>query len=107
MVAWAVEDMLADLGCEMVGPAARLAQALELVAAGMFDAAVLDVNLAGTKSFPVADALVARGIPFTFATGYEASSIPDEYQHFRCLHKPFLTSDLREALDHIMAVRRG
>jgi CheY-like chemotaxis protein len=105
MVVWMLEDMLADLGCEMVGPAPRLAQALAMVQAEGFDAAILDVNLAGVQSFPVADALAARGIPFTFATGYEQSSLPSEYQRFKYLHKPYQTSDLREALEQIMDER--
>jgi CheY-like chemotaxis protein len=105
MVVWTLEDMLGDLGCEMVGPAPGLAQALALVEAERLDAAILDVNLAGVQSFPVADALAARGIPFTFATGYEQSSLPSEYQRFKYLHKPYQTSDLREALKHIMDER--
>jgi CheY-like chemotaxis protein len=102
MVVWMLEDMLADLGCEMIGPAPGLAQALALVEAEVFDAAVLDVNLDGVESFPVADILAARGIPFTFATGYEQSSLPSQYRRFKYLHKPYQTSDLREVLEQIM-----
>src|SRR5665811_735302 len=61
MVSWILEDMLAELGCEVVGPAARIEQALAIVNAETIDFAVLDVNLNGKKSFPVADALLARG----------------------------------------------
>ncbi|MDB5317025.1 MAG: chemotaxis protein CheY [Rhodospirillales bacterium] len=107
MVVWMLEDMLTDLGFEMVGPAVRVGEALELVDAEVFDAAVVDINLAGTQSFPVADALAARGIPFTFATGYDRSSLPSEYQRFSCLRKPYRISDLREALDQIMEGRTG
>ena len=45
MVAWMLEDMLSQLGCAVVGPAARVDQALALIHAGDLDAAVLDVNL--------------------------------------------------------------
>jgi DNA-binding response OmpR family regulator len=64
MVAWLLEDMLTNLGCTVVGPAARIDQALALIDAEGFDAAVLDLNLNGTKSYPVADALAAHGVPF-------------------------------------------
>jgi len=63
MVAWLLEDMLGTLGCAVVGPAARINQALAMIGAEVIDAAVLDVNLNGEKSYPVADALAARGVP--------------------------------------------
>ena len=80
IVAWLLQDMLADLGCAVVGPAARVAQALAMIDAEAIDAAVLDVNLNGQKSYPVADALAARGVPFVFSTGYETESLPNGYQ---------------------------
>lgn len=69
MVAMLAEDMLLDLGCDVV-VAMRLDQALAQVEAGDFDLAVLDVNLGSTPSYPVADALFERCVPFLFATGY-------------------------------------
>lgn len=93
-VAMLLEDMLGDLGCEIVGPAASVEQALAIIeAAGTFDAAVLDVNLNGQKSYPVADALVARGVPFVFSSGYGKDSLSDGYQSYPVMQKPF---DLRE-----------
>jgi len=70
MVLMVTEDMLGDLGCESVAAAANVDQALALIEAQGFDAAMLDVNLNGSKSYPVADALAARGVPFAFSTGY-------------------------------------
>ncbi|HEX6011198.1 MAG TPA: response regulator [Geminicoccaceae bacterium] len=70
IVAFLLEDMLAGLGCAVVGPAARVDQALALLDAEAIDAALLDVNLNGHKSYPVADALAARGVPFVFSTAY-------------------------------------
>jgi DNA-binding NtrC family response regulator len=64
------EGMLADLGCESVTAAATVDQALALIDAQIFDAAILDMDLSGNKSHAVADALAARGVPFVFATGY-------------------------------------
>jgi len=65
MVLMVTEDMLADLGCESVAVAATVEQALALIDAHGFDAAMLDVNLNGNKSYPVADLLVKRGVPAT------------------------------------------
>ena len=70
MVSMLIEDMLSDLGCIVVGPAARLDEAIELVNAGGIDCAVLDVNLGGQPIFPLADLLREKGRPFAFATGY-------------------------------------
>ena len=79
MVVMLLEDMLANLGCEVVGPAARVNQALAMIDAEAIDAAVLDVNLNGKKSYPIADALVARGVPFVFSTGYDKDTLIDSY----------------------------
>jgi DNA-binding response OmpR family regulator len=74
MIAMIMEDLLAELDCEVVGPFGAVANALDWLssAAEMPDAAVLDVNLGGERVFPVAEALRARGVPFAFATGYGA-----------------------------------
>jgi CheY-like chemotaxis protein len=99
IVAMLLEDMLADLGCTVLGPAARVDQALTIIAAaGSLDAAVLDVNLNGQKSYPVADALIARGVPFLFATGYRRDSVMNGYRSFPQLEKPFKLSELGDAL---------
>ena len=98
MVAWTLEDMLADLGCEVVGPAARVDQALTMIEAEAVDAVVLDVNLNGEKSYPVADALAARGVPFVFSTGYNKNDLHSGYLGFPMLQKPFERSQLGDAL---------
>ncbi len=68
-----VEDALEDAGFAVIGPVRSVAQALESLETDKPDAAVLDLNLAGENSVAVADALVARGIPFVVATGYGAA----------------------------------
>ena len=71
LVAMLIEDMLDDLGCEVACSAASVAQAMKwLDEGGDADAALLDVNVAGETVWPVADALVDRGKPFAFTTGY-------------------------------------
>jgi CheY-like chemotaxis protein len=88
MVAWLVADMLGDLGCEVVGPAGHVDRALTMIATEIIDAAVLDLNLGGVRSYPIADALTARGIPFVFATGYGEDSVLDRYRLWPVLPKP-------------------
>ena len=75
-----IEDMLADLGCESVTAAATVDQAVALIEAQVFDAALLDMNLNGIKSFPVADKLAALGVPFVFSTGYSAQDMRVGYR---------------------------
>jgi CheY-like chemotaxis protein len=70
LIAVMVEDMLTDMGSVVVGPAATIEQALELARSKAIDGAVLDVNVRGERIDPVADALLARGVPMLFATGY-------------------------------------
>jgi DNA-binding NtrC family response regulator len=102
IVAWLLEDMLADLGYAVVGPASRLNQALALLDTEAIEAAVLDVNLNGQKSFPIADALAARGVPFAFSTGYHKESLPNSYQDFPALQKPFDRSELADTLAKLL-----
>lgn len=105
MVSWTLEDMLTELGCQVVGPAARVDQALAIVDTEAIDVAVLDVNLNGQKSFPVADALVARNVPFVFSTGYDTAGIPDGYRVFPMMQKPYAREYLVRALESLVAVK--
>jgi CheY-like chemotaxis protein len=84
-----LEDMLLDIGCEVVGPAGRLSAAAELASKEQLDFAVLDVNLAGQPIYPVAEALAARGVPFVFSTGYGSAGIEEPYRNRPVLQKPF------------------
>jgi CheY-like chemotaxis protein len=75
IIAMSLEDMLTELGCSVVGPATSLDEALALAAAADFDAALLDVNLDGEHSEPVADVLRQRAIPYALITGYGRAAI--------------------------------
>jgi CheY-like chemotaxis protein len=102
LVAMNIEDMLLELGHEVAGLASRLGPALALARESRFDAAVLDVNLAGEPSFPIADLLIERGVPFLFATGYGRQGIEERYRGYPMLQKPFRTVELGEALAGIV-----
>jgi len=102
MIAMLVEDMLADLGCLVVGPAHELGAALALAGGEIIDAALLDVNLAGKPVFALADALRARGVPMVFATGYGEASLREIDAGAPVLQKPFRAADLALALTEIL-----
>ncbi len=93
-----LEDMLLDFGCEVIGPAARLAAALDTVNREQVDLAILDVNVAGEPIYPVAEALVQRSVPFVFSTGYGSAGIKDAYRDRPVLQKPFAQHDLKQKL---------
>ncbi len=75
LVAMNLEDMLQELGHEVVAVAARIPQALTLASNSDINLAILDLNLSGALSFPVADVLRGRYIPFMFATGHGSHSL--------------------------------
>lgn len=93
-----LEDMLMDFGCEVIGPAARLAAALEAVERETLDLAILDVNVAGEPIYPVVEALERLHIPFVFSTGYGSAGIKDAYRDRPVLQKPFAQNDLKQKL---------
>ncbi len=106
MIAMMVEDMLTDLGHEVVGVAPNLKQALALAASAQIDVAVLDINLGGgERSFPVAQLLRDRGVPFLFATGYGTLGLEAPFQDTVTLKKPFQISDLGKAVEAVTATR--
>jgi len=103
MVSMLIEDMLADLGCTVVGPASRLEEALQLAREAELDCAVLDVNLGGQPIFPLADLLREKGAPFAFATGYGDAGLRDVDKGTPVLQKPFREGDLARVLGELNA----
>lgn len=93
-----MEDLLQELGCNVIEIAAHTETALKSIAATKFDVAILDVNLKGETSYPIADALALRKVPFLFATGYGIQAIPERYRQRAILQKPFRKQELQEAL---------
>jgi len=103
VIAIMIEDMLTDLGCEVVGPAASVAEASRLAQTEPLAGAFLDVNLGGASIYPVADLLAARQIPFVFVSGYGAGGIDPRFVGRPVLSKPILDADLERALDGMRA----
>jgi len=103
LVAMLIEDMLIELGFEIIGPAMRLESALRMAMDESFDLAVLDVNLANEQSFPVANVLQDRGIPFLFATGYGLRGLDERYKQIVTLQKPFESQQLADAINYVLA----
>ncbi len=104
VIAFAVEDMLLDLSCEVVGPAFRLDEAQLLARSERIDAAILDVNLNDQRSYAVAEELQRRAIPFLFATGYAEGGV-DWPGDTELLPKPYRSDQVKAALERLLQVR--
>jgi CheY-like chemotaxis protein len=102
LIGMLLEDMLTDLGHQVVGVTARVKEALEAVRKDDFDFVILDVHLHGESAFPVADALIAAGRPFVFATGYGERGLPENYRKNPVLQKPFAKDDLERVLKTVV-----
>lgn len=90
---------LRELGATVLGPAGDIDDALDLIdQTAVLDGAILDLNLRGEMSFPVADALMQRGIPLVFATGYDKADIPARYAHITRCEKPVTPERAAQAL---------
>jgi CheY-like chemotaxis protein len=98
LVALLIEEMLADLGCNVLWTAQRVGKALEQLARTAPQAAVLDLNIAGDEVYPVAAALAERDIPFLFATGYGARGLQERWAGRPIVQKPFQVEELAHAL---------
>jgi CheY-like chemotaxis protein len=98
IVGMLVEDMLQELGYEVAALSTHLEQAVELARSSDIDFAMLDLNLNGQMSYPVADVLRGREVPFIFATGYGAKILVPPYVGTPTLQKPFHLEELKRML---------
>jgi two-component SAPR family response regulator len=105
LVAVVIEDVLLELGCVVVGTAAKLETALQLADKAEFDAAILDVNILGGNVYPLAEQLVRRRIPFVLASGYGDWTLPESLRDHPRLMKPFtmaaLEGQIRSLCDEV------
>ena len=86
LLALTLEDILTDAGADVVAIAPSVDMALRAMERHTIDIACLDINLGYETSFPVADALAMRGIPFVFVSAYEPDVVPPAHRH-----RPFVS----------------
>lgn len=99
LVAMMLEECLESLGYEVVGTMPSLEAGLAALETQHFDVAMLDMNLSGQSSEPIAQALEGKGTPFLFVTGYGKAGVPAQYQTRQIVQKPFRLADLQKALE--------
>jgi CheY-like chemotaxis protein len=102
LVAGMLKGMLSSLGYVVAGTATNVAEVMDVVDHETIDAVVLDINLNGQMSYPIADELAGRGIPFIFSTGYEKQSLPARHEARPWLKKPFRRSALGGVLADLL-----
>lgn len=104
IIALNLEDMLGAFGCEVVGPFAHISEAEQAARTEPLDGALLDVNVRGRLVYPVAETLLARGVPVLFCSGYSDTSImPERFASVPQMSKPYAENSLREAMERLFA----
>ena len=103
IIAMLLEDMLAELGHDMVASAACIEDALSEASRRVIDLAILDVNLGRQSSHPLASDFSARGIPYILATGYGRGGLGKEWGNGVVLEKPFEVKALSAAIEESLA----
>jgi two-component SAPR family response regulator len=99
-----IEDMLIEIGYKNIEAVVSIDSALKFLADARPDFAILDVNLNGTQSYPIAALLKSREIPFVFVSGYDAATLDAAYADVQILQKPFRIGDLDSAIDEALAL---
>ncbi|AZQ66890.1 response regulator [Silicimonas algicola] len=102
LIAMELEDLLKDLGHNVMGPASTPAAAIELLQSRKPDVAVVDANLAGKSAQPVVDALKDAGVPVILASGYEPNELKQFGLEGLLVSKPYRAKDLARALEHVL-----
>jgi CheY-like chemotaxis protein len=101
-----LEETLRDAGCEVVGPYARLPEAMQAATSIPIDIALLDINIRGQLVSPLAERLQARGVPFVLTSAYQPSDLPRTLQSAVQLRKPYTDNDLLERLASVVITPR-
>jgi CheY-like chemotaxis protein len=96
-------DLLDELGCEVVGPAPNMAAARELVEAGEFDAALMDIHIRGERVFPLCEILESGSVPFVFTSGYADRNMPEKWEDRPRVQKPYTLDQIEKALAALFA----
>ena len=98
LLCYVLEETLREAGCQIVGPFARLPEALEALPNSHIDVALLDINLRGQLVSPLAAQLAERGVPFIITSAYDVHDLPYSLQSAHQLRKPYTSSDVLENL---------
>jgi CheY-like chemotaxis protein len=101
-----LEETLRDAGCEVIGPYARLPDAMQAASTVAIDIALLDINIRGQLVSPLAERLQARGVPFVLTSAYQPSDVPRLLQNAVQLRKPYTDNDLLERLASVVVTPR-
>jgi CheY-like chemotaxis protein len=109
LVAMMIEDAITAAGGTLTAVCSSVQKALSVIGAPgtRIDVALLDLNLGGEKSYPVAAALAERGVPFAFSTGYSADGLAPEWRSAPAIQKPFMEADLVAVLERAMKAGQG
>ena len=103
LISMMIEDLLLELGHTVVGPVSSVASALPLCKE--VDCALLDLTIRGGSSYPIAEALAERGIPFAFATGHADWQLDNRFKKVPVLEKPFGSNELREVIGKMLPAK--
>jgi len=97
------EDFLEVLGHEVAFSAATLQAGLKIATDEQFDFCILDINLRGERSFPIADMLTSRSIPYLFVSGYGREGVESRFPNASVLTKPFSLQSLDRSVSKLLA----
>jgi CheY-like chemotaxis protein len=103
MVSMLIEELLSDIGCEVVATVSRFNEVLEKAESIAFDVAILDFNLNGKHTISIAEEFARRDMRFLFATGYALPIVPEALQKVPVLQKPFRHDDLARAIRKVLS----
>ena len=107
MIGMLIEDMLSECGCGSVDVLDSVDAALDYLDTLTPDFVMLDINVSGGLSYPVADRLLARDVPFVFLSGYGVGGLEQSYRGCRILKKPFHANDIEAALRDAVHLKAG
>ncbi|WP_426702776.1 response regulator [Rhodanobacter sp. Col0626] len=101
MIATTLEMILSEKGYQVAGPVSTVEDALALLETARPDVALLDYRLGGSTTEPLLSVLQERGIPVCMLTGYGRDALPERYQQYSVLEKPFSLNELLEEVQRL------
>ena len=107
LIADDMRQAIEALGGAVIGPASTVEKAMEMLAGGDVDLALLDLNIAGDPVYRVAEALAAKGTPFIFATGYGESATPAQFARAPHLEKPVTLQAISDCVARLGPPKKG